>query len=93
MATVRLGKWGNSVGLRLPKHVIDHLGIEAGSFLNITLDDDGVCFCPVNTFTLEGLVSAITDENRHGETDWGMDAGFRARTGRQNQTGSSALTL
>lgn len=93
MATVRLAKWGNSVGLRLPKHVIDHLGLEAGSFLNITLDDDGVCFRPVNKFTLEGLVSAITDENRHGETDWGMDAGFRARTGRQNQTGSSALTL
>ena len=57
MATVKLAKWGNSIGLRLPKHVI------------------GVCFRPVDKYTLAGLVSAITDENRHGETDWDVDAG------------------
>lgn len=38
MTTIRLAKWGNSVGLRLPKHVLESLGLEAGSILNVTLD-------------------------------------------------------
>ncbi|NLK20215.1 MAG: AbrB/MazE/SpoVT family DNA-binding domain-containing protein [Synergistaceae bacterium] len=42
MARLRLEKWGNSVGLRLPKHVLEGLGLEAGSFVNVTLDNENV---------------------------------------------------
>ncbi len=75
MPVVRLTKWGNSVGLRLPKHVIDHLGLEAGSSLDVSVEDGKIVFLPVRLYDLEELVSGITDENRHGEFDWGEEAG------------------
>lgn len=75
MTTIKLAKWGNSVGLRLPKHVLEGLGLEAGSFVNVTLDSEGVCFRPVKKYSLDKLVSDITADNIHGETDWGIEAG------------------
>jgi antitoxin MazE len=75
MPTVRLSKWGNSVGLRLPKHVVDHLGLEAGGYLDVALEERSIVFRPVRRYDLEELVSGITEENGHGEFGWGEDAG------------------
>lgn len=75
MPTVRLSKWGNSVGLRLPKHVVDHLGLEAGGYLDVALEERSIVFRPVRRYDLEELVSGITDDNGHGELSWGEDAG------------------
>jgi antitoxin MazE len=32
---VRVSKWGNSLGLRLPKRVVDDLGLKAGDELSL----------------------------------------------------------
>lgn len=37
----RLTKWGNSVGLRLPAHVLGAAGLKAGDFCHIRLLDNG----------------------------------------------------
>ena len=73
--SVRLTQWGNSIGVRLPKDMVNALGLEAGGFLDVSLDENRIVYSPRRKYTLNDLVSKITDENRPGETDWGTDAG------------------
>ncbi len=74
-SSVRLSKWGNSIGVRLPKSVVDALGLEPGGVLDVSLDGNRIVFRPAEKFHLDDLVSKITDENRPGETEWGTDEG------------------
>ena len=73
--SVRLTQWGNSIGVRLPKDMVNALGLEAGGVLDVSLEENQIIFRPRRKYTLNDLVSKITDENRPGETDWGTDAG------------------
>ena len=73
--SVRLTQWGNSIGVRLPKDMVNALGLEAGGVLDVSLEENKIIFRPRRKYTLNDLVSKITDENRPGETDWGTDAG------------------
>jgi len=74
-SSVRLSKWGNSVGVRLPKYVVDALGLKPGSAVNVSLENDRIVLYPAHKYCLNDLVSKITEENRHVETDWGNDEG------------------
>ena len=73
--SVRLTQWGNSIGVRLPKDMVNALGLEAGGVLDVSLEGNRIIFSPRRKYSLNDLVSKITDENRPGETDWGADAG------------------
>jgi antitoxin MazE len=73
--SVRLTQWGNSIGVRLPKDMVNVLGLEAGGVLDVSLEGNRIIFSPRRKYSLNDLVSKITDENRPGETDWGADAG------------------
>ena len=72
---VRLAKWGNSIGVRIPKHVVKALGLAAGHSLKIRIEGNCIVFCPIRKYSLVELVSKITDENKHEEIDWGSDEG------------------
>ena len=37
----KLCVWGNSLGARLPKYVVERSGVQAGDYLFITVNDDG----------------------------------------------------
>jgi antitoxin component of MazEF toxin-antitoxin module len=37
----KLNKWGNSLGLRLPQYVVDHLTLRAGDHMYINVTDAG----------------------------------------------------
>ena len=39
-SSVRLSKWGNSVGVRLPKYVVDALGLKPGLTVDVSLEND-----------------------------------------------------
>jgi len=39
MTELRISKWGNSSGLRLPKAVMDELGLKPGETVNLTVKD------------------------------------------------------
>lgn len=72
----KVSQWGNSLGVRIPKSVADRLGLKDGSELNMRLDDNVITLEPVKSrFTLEDLVSQITDENRHLSIDTGEPMG------------------
>lgn len=39
--SVKLCKWGNSLGLRLPKYVTERVGLTAGDYVFVRLLDSG----------------------------------------------------
>lgn len=45
-----LARWGNSAGLRLPKHVVEAAGLEIGDQIGVRLLDNGtILVSPIKT--------------------------------------------
>ena len=62
-------KWGNSLGLRIPKSLAKEAGVEEGSAVDISLDGDRIVIRPANPtrYQLSNLVSQIREDNIHEE--------------------------
>ena len=75
--TTRVHKWGNSLALRIPKPFAEEAGLEPDSVVDITVKDGALLITPTpkRKRQLQELLSGITEENRHGETDWGKPVG------------------
>ncbi|GGN55696.1 multidrug transporter MatE [Oceanobacillus indicireducens] len=73
-ATVQ--KWGNSLGIRIPKKVAEELGIVNGSQMEIIVKEGQIILKPAKIeLTLEELMVQITRENQHEEIDFGKQEG------------------
>lgn len=75
-ATIR--KWGNSAAVRLPRDLLEqcHLGVD--DEVVIEAEADRIVVRPVRRqpkYSLDELVGGITEQNRHGEVDWGESSG------------------
>jgi len=78
-ARVQVMKWGNSKAVRLPKTVLDEAHIHEGDEMSIRVENGRIEMAPMKTPpTLEELVSRITPENCHRESNWGKPAGNEA---------------
>lgn len=75
--TTQLAKWGNSLGLRIPKSVALEAQVKDGDDVHVTVRADGaIVITPARPrYTIDDLVGRITARNRHRETDWGGPAG------------------
>lgn len=78
MATVIAQKWGNSLGIRIPKEAADKIGIYQGTEieLHIAENEKIITLKPKKLqkqYTLEDLLSKITPENQHKEIDFGTE--------------------
>jgi len=73
----QLTKWGNSLAVRIPKHVASAAKLKTGDSLEVEAEGPGRVRIrkPKQTITLKKLVEQITPENRHAETDWGEALG------------------
>lgn len=71
----QVGRWGNSLALRIPQAFLRELQIEDGETVEMSLSDGKLVIRPVRQLSLERLVAGITPENRHAETDWGEAEG------------------
>ena len=73
----KIQKWGNSLGVRLPKVLLQEAGIAAGSDVNLSLERGRIVLAPVRIpkYKLKDLVDQITPENRHEEVDFGPPQG------------------
>ncbi|MBG7607360.1 MAG: AbrB/MazE/SpoVT family DNA-binding domain-containing protein [Verrucomicrobia bacterium] len=73
---VKLAKWGNSLAVRIPAPIAADASLSAGSTFEVTVASGRIQLSPIECEpTLEELVSQITPENRHEETDWGTATG------------------
>ncbi len=72
----QVGKWGNSLAVRIPGAYAKDLGLKEGMDLDVSLVEGGLLLRPRREgYTLEELLARITPENLHGETDWGPPVG------------------
>jgi antitoxin MazE len=77
MANVtQIAKWGNSLGLRLPKAVALEAQVGEGDTVDVSVKDGVIVVRPNRpSYSLEELVAKITPRNRHNESDWGPSVG------------------
>lgn len=67
-----IAKWGNSLALRLPRHIIEEARLCEGSPVDLSVKDGMVVVTPVRKkFKLEELLAQMTDEHKVSEVDWG----------------------
>ena len=73
---VQVSRWGNSLGVRLPKKLARRLGIGEGSRVDVS-EDQGRIVISVErpVYTLEALLVGMTPEAMHAAFDWADDVG------------------
>ena len=74
---VRVARWGNSLGLRIPRTVSEDLGLAEGTTVDLTVVDGQLTLRPVR-YALDDLLAAITPANVHDETAWDGPVGHEA---------------
>ena len=75
--TTKLQKWGNSLGVRLPKTEVKKAGLREGKLVSVTAIRSGIFIkaTPTKREKLNDLVEKITPTNRYAEFDWGESVG------------------
>lgn len=76
----KIRKWGNSLALRVPKAFASELGIDEGTAVELSIDQDRLLVSPTSTKAraLTRLVSKVTAENMHAEVTTGAAVGREA---------------
>lgn len=72
----QLARWGNSLGLRIPRSVAVDANVAEGDEVDVSVQDGAIVVRPATRrYSLEELVSGITARNLPDEPDWGAPAG------------------
>lgn len=73
-------KWGNSLAVRLPKHVAQKLSLREGSRVEVKERKKEVIISPAlkKRPSLQKLVKAITPKNHHPEIDFLLHASHKS---------------
>jgi len=74
---VTVKKWGNSASVRIPSSVMAAANVRLDQDVDIREERGRIVIEPVRTpaYDLETLLAGVTDENRHGEIDFGKPVG------------------
>ena len=77
--TTKLQKWGNSLGIRIPKQLCESAGLFESGEVDLVLCESGVVICPKKIskfkYNLDDLLAQCTPENKHDLVDFGPDVG------------------
>ena len=73
----KIQKWGNSLGLRIPKSFAAEAQVEAGSSVDISVEDGGLVVRPMRRkkYVLSELLRRVTSRNIHDEIATGEPVG------------------
>jgi antitoxin MazE len=73
---VQIARWGNSLGLRVPKEVATRVGLKEGARVELTAEGDKIVISVARpVYTLDELLLDMTPEAMHEAFDWGADVG------------------
>lgn len=68
-----VSRWGNSLALRLPRHVLEEVRLVEGATVNVEIDDGAIRVTPSRKrFKLSELLEG---EQLSTEVDWGEPVG------------------
>jgi antitoxin MazE len=73
----KIQKWGNSLALRIPRALAEEASLDSGAVVDLSIQEGHLVVkrAAVPEYRLEDLLAQITDENRHGEIDFGPPVG------------------
>lgn len=73
----QIQKWGNSLAVRIPKAFANDLGLDQDSTIELALEDGCLVLKPtaLPKYDLGSLLSRVTEDNCHGEYDFGGPTG------------------
>jgi antitoxin MazE len=73
----RVQKWGNSLGLRIPKSFAEEAKVKAGSTVEMHVEQGRLIVQPAKTrsYRIEDLLAKVTRANTHGEVRTGDRVG------------------
>ncbi len=73
-----IAKWGNSLALRLPRHIVDDVKFAEGQSVEIEVVNDTLVIRPTRQrFKLADLLAGY-ERNEAVEADWGQPKGDEA---------------
>lgn len=72
-------RWGNSLGVRIPKPFALQVALEENSEVDISVDGDRIILSVAKKeWRLDELLAGMTGANLHKETGWGRRKGGEA---------------
>jgi antitoxin MazE len=74
---ITLHRWGNSVGLRVPKPLLEQLGLTEGSQVDVKVEGDRLAIEPhrPKRLSLQDVLKGFAPDNHPSEIDWGPPVG------------------
>jgi antitoxin MazE len=73
---VQVSRWGNSLGLRIPKDIAIRAGLREGTRVDIEIEGDRIIIAPAQPrYVLAELLKGMTAEAMREAFDWGPDKG------------------
>ena len=75
----KIQKWGNSLGVRIPRSFAAEARVEAGSSVDISVEDGSLRIRALSRrYSLRDLLKKITIRNLHAEASTGARVGQEA---------------
>jgi len=73
----KIQRWGNSLGLRIPRSFAEEAGVEAGSQVDLSMQDGNLIVRATTRrrYRLDELLERVTTKNVHREIDTGEPIG------------------
>ena len=73
---VQVSRWGNSLGIRIPKEIAGRAGLAEGSRIEIAMQNDQIVLSPARPrYRLEDLLRGMSRRGMRRAFDWGPDVG------------------
>lgn len=73
----RIQKWGNSLGLRIPRAFAAEAQVEEGATVDLSVENGRLLVRPLRArrYSLNGLLRKVSRRNLHGEVSAGTAVG------------------
>lgn len=76
---VQVARWGNSLGLRIPRDIAARMGLRAGARVEVEAEGDRIIVTPARRrHVLADLLTGMTPEAMREAFDWGPERGREA---------------
>jgi antitoxin MazE len=70
---IHVAKWGNSLGVRIPRVLANKIGLHEGTPVDVSIKDSHIIIS--KEYSLNSLLDQVTPENIHEEVQFGPACG------------------
>jgi antitoxin MazE len=73
----KVSRWGNSLGLRIPRSIAHEVGLSEGAAVDLRIEGGSLVVRPDRRrrYSLNEMLSEVREENLHGEVSTGDAVG------------------